>query len=96
MTNEHENAVDEGTMAHHLEHLAVTAEDVVAFLTRPHDEGEIHPEALPKAEHLALGLREVIDAIRHHDHLEHLAVSSDDVWKMLTVKHKDHTDGTIT
>ena len=70
----------------HLEHLAADADDVVAMLTRHHDEGgDIHPEALPKAARLETSLRKVIDALRHH---EHLAAGADDVWAMLTREHK--------
>jgi len=79
--------VDDDTLAHHLEHLAMSADDVASFLTRQHEEGEIHPEPLAKSEHLATSLRAVIHALRHH---EHLAMSADDVWKTLTVKHKEH------
>ena len=86
----------EDTLADHLEHLAMTADDVASFMQRAHEEGEIHPEALPKAEKLPLSIREVIHAILHHPHLEHLAMDREDVWKQLTLKHSDHDDGTIT
>ena len=87
-----ETTEEPGTMTDHLDHLAVTADDIVAFLTREHEEGEIHSDALPKAERLALGLKDMIKAIREHTHLEHLAVSKDDVWRMLTVKHRVEDD----
>ena len=74
----------------------MTADDVANFIQRAHDEGEIHPEALPKAEKLPLSLRELVQTILHHPHLEHLAMNRDDVWKELTLKHRDHDDGTIT
>ena len=79
-------AAEDGTLAHHLEHLAASVDDVVAMLNRHHEEGEIHPEALPKAEHVSASLKEVIHALTHH---EHLAMTSDDVWKALTIKHKE-------
>ncbi|MDH3752895.1 MAG: hypothetical protein OEU32_03395 [Acidimicrobiia bacterium] len=83
-----------GTLADHLEHLAVDADDIVAMLTRAHDEhGDIHPEALGKSEQLSTSLREVIHALTHH---EHLAMSADDVWRALSLKHADHDDSTIT
>ncbi len=80
---------EDGTLAHHLEHLAATADDVVEMLSRSHDSGEIHPEALTNAAHLQTSLREVIHALLHH---EHLAIKGDDVWKALTVKHKGSPD----
>jgi hypothetical protein len=74
------------TLVHHLEHLAADADDVVALLTRNHEEGgDIHPEALPKAEHLQTSLRDVIRALTHH---EHLAMKADDVWGMFTREHE--------
>lgn len=85
----------EDTLPHHLEHLAMTADDVVAMVTRAHDEGEIHPQALAKSEKLAAGLREVIDRLLHHDE-GGLAAEPSDVWKMLTAKHRESEDGTIT
>ncbi len=84
---------EHGTLANHLAHLAATADDVAALINRPHDEGEIHPEALGKAEHLSTSLKDIIHALMHH---EHLAMSSDDVWKALTVKHRDHRDGELS
>ncbi len=88
-----EPAAEDGTLAHHLTHLAATADDVITFLSRRHEEPEIHPEALAKSEHLATSLREVINALLHHDHL---AMTSDDVWKTLTRKHRAVDDGTVT
>ncbi len=88
-----EPAVENGTLAHHLAHLAATADDLSAFLNRPHEEGEIHPDALAKSEQLSTSLKDVIHALTHH---EHLAMSSDDVWKALTVKHQEGGDGTLT
>ena len=88
-----EPAPEDGTLAHHLTHLAATADDVIEFLSTPHDHAEIHPEALAKSAHLATSLRDVIDALLHH---EHLAMTSDDVWKTLTVKHRAADDGTLT
>lgn len=84
---------EHGTLARHLEHLAASADDVAAMLNRPHAESEIHPEALGKAERLATSLKEVIHALTHH---EHLAMTGDDVWKALSVKHKDHQEGEMT
>ncbi|MFW2383283.1 MAG: hypothetical protein ACN4GZ_16135, partial [Acidimicrobiales bacterium] len=80
---------EDGTLAHHMEHLAATADDVVDMLSRPHEAGEIHPEALAHAAHLQTSLRDVIHALLHHDHL---AIKSDDVWKALTVKHRGSTE----
>lgn len=85
MTSGSEEA-EHGTLAHHLEHIAADADDVVAMLTRNHDEGgDIHPEALPKAARLQTSLREVIRALIHHDHL---AMKSDDVWAVFTREHE--------
>ena len=81
-----------GTLANHLEHLAVEVDDVIALLNRQHEEGEIHPEALPRVEHVSTSLRDVIHALTHHDHL---AMTGDDVWTALTLKHKKQTDGTV-
>ena len=82
------------TLAHHLGHLAADADDVVAFLTRSHEEGgDIHPEALSASQRLSTSLREVIHALTHH---EHLAMRADDVWAMLTRRHEEHEDGPIT
>ena len=88
-----EPTAEEGTLANHLSHLAATADDVITYLSRPHEEAEIHPEALAKSEHLATSLKEVIAALTHH---EHLAMTSDDVWKTLTVKHRAAEDGTLS
>jgi len=85
---------DPRTLEHHLERLAVGADDIVAMLTRQHDDGgDIHPDALPKAERLATSLRDVIHALTHH---EHLAMTADDVWQALTIKHQEQDDGTIS
>ncbi|MBT8240628.1 MAG: hypothetical protein KJN63_05320 [Acidimicrobiia bacterium] len=84
-----EEAAEDGTLAHHLEHLAATADDVVGMLNRSHEAGEIHPEALTQAAHLQTSLRDVIHALLHH---EHLAIKADDVWKVLTVKHTGDSD----
>ncbi len=84
---------DDGTLAHHLSHLAATADDLAALLGRRHEEGEIHPEALAQSEHLSTSLKDVIHALTQH---EHLAMTGDDVWKALSVKHVKHTDGTMT
>ena len=83
----------DGTLAHHLAKLAVTADDLSSMLNRAHENGEIHPEALTKSEHLSTSLKDAIDALTRH---EHLAMSSDDVWKALTVKHTGSGDGTLT
>jgi hypothetical protein len=88
-----EPATSDGTLAHHLSHLAATADDLAALLSRPHEEGEIHPEALAESEHLSTSLKDVIHALTKH---EHLAMTGDDVWRALSVKHVDHTDGTVT
>lgn len=84
----------EGTLPHHLEHLAMTADDVAEMLNRPHSENEINPEALAKSAKLATSLREVVDSLMQHH--EHLAAEPSDVWKMLTVKHTESDDGTVT
>jgi len=83
-----------GTLPHHLEHLAADANDVVAMLTRQHaDGGDIHPEALPKAERLATSLRQVIDALTTH---EHLAAGAEDVWRMLGIDVPTSDNGDST
>ena len=87
-----EPAADDGTLAHHLTHLAVTADDLTALLHLPHD-ADIHPEALAKSEHLSTSLKDIIHALGNH---EHLTMSSDDVWKALTVQHKRGGDGAMT
>lgn len=84
---------EEGTLAHHLTHLAATADDVAAFLGREHESSEIHPEALAKSEHLVTSLKEVIHALTHH---EHLAMTQDDVWQALSVKHQGRSDGALS
>ena len=84
----------EGSLPHHLEHLAMTADDVVAMITRSHEEGEIHPDTLVKTEKLAVGLRDVIHALMHHEKV--LAATSDDVWRMLSQKHGVSDSGTVT
>ncbi len=84
---------EDGTLAHHLTHLAASADDLAHLLTVAHEDREIHPEAMGKSEHLATSLKAVIDALIHH---EHLAMSSDDVWKALTSKHGESHDGTLT
>ena len=74
------------TLALHLEHIAADADDVLAMLTRKHDEGgDIHPEELGKAARLQTSLRKVIHALTHH---EHLAMGADDVWAMLNRHHE--------
>jgi len=88
-----EPAATDDTLAKHLSHVAATADDLTAMLNRPHELGEIHPEALEKSEHLATSLKAVIHALTEH---EHLAMSSDDVWKALTVKHRDHGDESLS
>ncbi len=82
----------DGTLSHHLGRLAATADDLSSILNRAHENGEIHPEALAKSEHLSTSLKDVIHALTQH---EHLAMSSDDVWKALTVKHAKRGDGTL-
>ena len=80
-----------GTLAHHLEHLAADADDVLAMLQVTHAAGgDIHPEALGKAERLHTSLRDVIHALTDH---EHLAMDSHDVWNAITIKHKAHDTG---
>lgn len=82
---------EQGSLAHHLEHLRADAADVEAMLTVAHDEeGDIHPEALGKAARLKTSLAEVIHALTHH---EHLKAGADDVWKMLTIEHKGREIG---
>jgi hypothetical protein len=82
------------TLAEHLGHLAADADDVKALLTRQHDDGgDIHPEALGKADRLATGLRDVIAALGEHDHL---AMTADDVWAALSRRHRSKGDGTIS
>lgn len=81
------------TLAQHLGHLAADADDIKDFLTRQHDDGgDIHPEALGKAERLSTSIRDVINALREH---EHLAINADDVWGALSVRHRAGDDGTI-
>ncbi len=76
-----------GTLAHHLEHLAIDADDVAALLNTHHLEGgDIHPDALAKSVRLQTSLRGVIHALTQH---EHLAMDADDVWAALTVKHQE-------
>lgn len=84
---------EENTLANHLSHLSATADDVVRFLNRPHDGSEIHPEALAKSEQLATSLKDVIHALTHN---EHLAMTSEDVWKTLSAKHRGDDDGAMT
>lgn len=84
---------EDGTLANHLSQLSATADDVVKFLSRPHDGSEIHPEALAKSEHLATSLKDVIHALTRN---EHLAMTSDDVWKALGAKHRGDDDGAMT
>lgn len=80
-----------GTLAHHLGHLAADADDVLAMLQVQHDEhGDIHPEALGKAERLQTSLHDVIAALSTH---EHLKMDADDVWRALTVRHEEHDTG---
>ena len=79
------------TLPLHLERLAADADDIVAMLTRHHEDGgDIHPEALAKAADLNASLKDVIHALTHH---EHLAMDADDVWAALTIKHRDHDSG---
>ena len=78
-------------LARHLKHLAADADDVLAMLQVQHSEGgDIHPEALGKAERLQTSLRDVIEALTHH---EPLAMDSKDIWNALTVKHNEHDTG---
>lgn len=71
----------------HLEHLAADADDVVAMLTARHEEGgDLHPEALPRAQRLQTSLRDLVHALSQH---EHLAFSFDDVWQALSRRHED-------
>ena len=84
---------DPETLAHHLGHLAADADDVMAMLASQHaDGGDIHPEAMHKAERLQTSLHDVIQALTRH---EHLAMGSDDVWSALTRKHNDETGNPI-
>ncbi len=81
------------TLYHHLERLAADADDVKALLTAHHQEnGDIHPEALAKSARLATSLGEVVRALTQH---EHLAMDTDDIWNVLTVKHNQRDDGTL-
>lgn len=41
-----ESQAEDGTLAHHLTRLAVSADDLAQFLSRSHESAEIHPEAL--------------------------------------------------
>ncbi len=76
-----------GTLAHHLEHLRADAADVEAMLSAAHREGgDLHPEALAKSAKLQTSLADVIHALTQHDHL---AMGTDDVWKLLTTQHKE-------
>ena len=83
----------DGTLAHHLTQLASTADSLKLRLAEPRPGDEIHPEALGEAAHLSTSLREVIHALTHH---EHLAMGIDDVWKLLSTKHRKHADGEFT
>lgn len=88
-----DSASADDRLDHHLERLAVDADDIAAFLTAEHDpEGDIRPEALGKAEGLATSLREVIHALTHH---EHLAMKADDVWRAISRRHQGKDDGTV-
>ncbi len=87
-----EPEAEDGTLAHHLTHLAASSDDLAEFLGRSHEAAEIHPEALVKSERLSTSLKEVIHALTHHDHL---AMTSDDVWKALTIKHEEGDDGAL-
>ncbi len=82
----------DGTLANYLTHLAANADDLAEFLGRSHEPGEIHPEALAKSERLATSLKDVVYALTHH---EHLAMTSDDVWRALTIKHAESDDGAL-
>ncbi len=74
------------TLASHLGHLEADLDDIVAMLTLHHDEGgDIHPEARAKAQHLRASLGDVVTALTEHH--ERLAMSTDDIWAALTVKH---------
>lgn len=76
---------DEVTLVNHLGNLAADADDVKAMLTAQHAAGgDIHPEALDKAERLQTSLHEVIRELTRH---EHLAMGADDVWATLNRKH---------
>lgn len=85
----------EDSLPHHLEHLAMTADDIAAMVNRAHDEGEINQEALAKSEKLAAGLREVVETLLNQEG-DGLAAEPSDVWRMLTAKHRQSDDGTIT
>jgi len=75
------------SLPHHLEHLAMDADDIVAMLTRLHrDGGDVHPEALPKAERLSTSLRQMAEAFRTH---APLAANADDVLRMLGIAVPD-------
>ena len=87
------NVDDDTTLAGHLSHLAADADDVVAMLNAHHGEdGDLNPAALGAAARLQTSLHDVIHALTHH---EHLAMSSDDVWSALTVKHQGR-DGQVS
>lgn len=93
MSDEQPQDQDLETLAHHLGHLAADADDVMALLTTQHAEGgDIHPEAMHKAERLQTSLHEVIHALTRH---EHLAMSADDVWTALSRKHDDESGDPI-
>lgn len=83
----------DGTLAHHLSELASTADGLKLKLAEPRPGGEIHPEALGEAAKLSTSLSAVIHALTHH---EHLALGADDVWKALTVEHREHKSGEFT
>lgn len=80
-----------GTLAHHLSQLHADAAHVEEMLHEhvPPAEGPlIHPEALVKSAKLQTSLSQIIHALTHH---EHLVMTSDDVWEMLTLgHHHDH------
>lgn len=88
--------LDRDELTEHLEGLAVHADDLVSMLTVQHREGgDIHPEALPKAEHLKTSLRDVVRALVHREplpHPERLAASGKDVEALLTREHQPHED----
>lgn len=78
---------ESATLTNHIKLLLADATDVTALLNVHHrDGGDVNPETLGKAERLETSLGEVVEALTHH---EHLAMDADDVWHMLSVKHKE-------
>jgi hypothetical protein len=73
-------------VTHHIEQLAADADDLMALLTRQHEEGgDLHPEALGKAARLQTSLHAVLNALTKH---EHIAMGAEDVWRTFSREHR--------